>query len=120
MEGLQFQVLGAVLVEFLPSTVRQPPHEVEHLRLSQGMALSPPCQHPQNAIDAHEALIGYLGWLDTLFSQVPRGQHDTPKLFKLLRMRFPRTFGPKPVILPGLHAVVSAGDDAPLKTLEVI
>ena len=93
---------------------------MEHLRLGKGMTLSLPLRHPQNSINALEALIGHLGRLDTLLSQIPRGRHDPPKFFKHLGMHFPRTSDPKPVILPGLHTVVPAGNNVPLKTLDVI
>ena len=67
------------------------------------MTLSPPLWCPQNAKNALEALIEHLGLLDTLLSQIPRGQHDPFKLFKHLGMRFPGTSGPEPVILRGLY-----------------
>ena len=84
------------------------------------MALPPPSRYPQNALDEREAFIGDCGWLDILFSQIPRERHDPPKLLELPGMRFPRTSGPKPVILLGLYAVISTYNDVPLETLEVV
>ena len=84
------------------------------------MAVPPPLWYAQDALDARIAFVGYRGQVSTLLSQVPRGRHDPSKLCQLTRVPFPRTSGPEPVVLPGLHAVVSTGDDTPFKTLEVI
>ena len=109
-----------MLYELFPRAVRQPPSKVKNLYRRQSMAIPPPLWHGQNALDTHMALVGNRGRISTLPSQVPRGRHGPPELYQIKRVPFPRTPGPEPEVLPSLHAVISANDDTPFKTLEVV
>ena len=57
---------------------------------------------------------------NALLVKIPHGRHQTTELFQHLRRRFPRTFDPKPVVLPGLVAIIPTSDDLPRETLEVV
>ena len=77
-------------------------------------------RHFKNAEHPLESIIRDPGRLDALFVEVPCGQHGPVEFFKNLKRGLPRTSGPKPIVFPGLVAVIPADDDLTRKTLEVV
>ena len=83
------------------------------------MAVSSSIRHFKNVEHPLESIVRDPDWLDALFAEVPYGRYEPAKLLEHLRRGFPRTFGPKPIVFPGLIVVIPASDDLTEKTLKI-
>ena len=77
-------------------------------------------QHLKNAEQPLESFIRDPCWLDTLLLEVPCGRHEPTKFFEHLKRGLPHIYGLKPIVFPGLIAIIPTGDDLTGKILEIV